>query len=145
MVKTHFYMYSLTFFQTLARVVQVLTIQLLWISRNFAQNTIFQVPVSSYYTFQTIGSDKFPPELESAGKFPSTIFPARLPRQNDFESAPESAQNSIFTNTVVQSNEFRDPLKGHSGAFSSKFVWLNNIYFSTKQYCLKQKKYWKKE
>ena len=89
------------------RVAQVLIIQCIWISKNFAQDTIFQ---DSYYSFQTIGTDEFPPELESAGKFPSTIFPARLTRQNnDFGGAPESAQNSIFQTTEVQSNDFRNP------------------------------------
>ena len=37
----------------------------------------------NYYSFQTIGTNEFPPELELAGNFPSTALPARLVQQPD--------------------------------------------------------------
>ena len=71
-----FHSFFKSFFQTPSRVLRIWLLQQLWISNYFAQETMqtFDFQPNSY-SFQTIGTNVFPPELASANKFPE--FPSR--------------------------------------------------------------------
>ena len=104
-----FHSFFKSFFQTPSRVLRIWLLQQLWISNYFAQETMqtFDFQPNSY-SFQTIGTNVFPPELASANKFPefpSSVFPAKLVVQsNDFRKPPEV--NTIDYNSDYEYEEY---------------------------------------
>ena len=63
----------------------------------------------NHYSFQTIGTNVFPPELASANNFPSSVFPSKLVVQSDDFRKPPEVNNNDYSDYEYEEYEYDGP------------------------------------